>query len=1204
VRVDRQTKQATLDGVFLPPMPKVRSSEGHIFDWDRSRIVAQIVKETRLVEEFYGYVGATREQAEEIARTVEERIRKLGLRALSGPLIREIVNMTLLEQGMVQYRNVCTRVGTPVFDAHLIDVGRGFEAHDNANLQENAETSHKKKADKISKEQYLLQLPPELADRHLAGDLHIHDLEYFGSRPFCLDGSTVVPVISSGRHQILRLDDVPFEGDEYFPADLAVLTPGGFGPVRKITRRRVAGGEMLCIRTSTGKRLLATREHRIPVMSGGTMAIKKAGEVREGDSLFGLAETPALRGQPLSAIDLVGELAASVPADLLETVSVRGAKPIFDRAAEIEGSYAGISRALGIEHRKEWFTRGTMPLLVFAAFCAHYGIGVEDCGDLRVGVAGSRHELPAVLPVTPALCRLLGFFVAEGNYDVVAGSTYNLAITENHQSGAVIADVKTVLGGYATLSGGTPDTTEIYGVRVEHDRAMQVYFGGKLGWLLFRYVFAIPEGAANKRLPWIVWHLDDDLLGEFLSALFTGDGSAYYRPEKSDCIVNYTTVSTSLRQELSLLLSSLGMHPQVVELYADDDRTTLYRLQLNGSENIRTFSRVARFLDDRQAHIDRFCAEVRPIARTRSGETVSAVGEAAPSGAYVYDLFLSGDGSEESHTFYASDGLLVHNCQDWDLRYFFYYGLMPDGNGTKASVAGPAKRAEVAVLHAVKALGSAQTNFAGGQGYYNFLTFMAPYFEGLAYDEIRQLMQMFVYEMTQMMVARGGQLVFSSVQLSPGVPSLWKEKPCVYKGKVWDGTQAPKRTYGEFEREVRLLFRAFMEVMLEGDAWGKPFSFPKPEISIEPDFMDEDEEFNREHPDLPTYRDLYLLTFELASKFGTPYYDNQLPAYRGAGNGISCYQCCAYQFSATFDKDSEFDEKLFFREGKHFSMGSWQVVSINCPRAAFRAEGSDERLFAELKALMDVAVEVFTIKRRWMETIRTNGRMPFAMQHPKDPNTGERGHVAVDFSGLVYTIGVVGVNEMVQHHTGSQLHESKAAFRLAVRAMTELELYAHEISRKTGMTIALARTPAETTGQRFAVADMIEEQFRTAALTVMKGDVETALAECGNTRDLPVYYTNGTHVAPGADIPLTKRMEIEHVFFPIVDGGNIFHIWLGEARPDPRGLMDMAMNLCKKTQIGYFAFTRDLTVSLKRYKEYHGGRKIPGHLEVDARTEA
>ncbi|MDD1674761.1 MAG: anaerobic ribonucleoside-triphosphate reductase, partial [Methanomicrobiales archaeon] len=71
-------------------------------------------------------------------------------------------------------------------------------------------------------------------------------------------------------------------------------------------------------------------------------------------------------------------------------------------------------------------------------------------------------------------------------------------------------------------------------------------------------------------------------------------------------------------------------------------------------------------------------------------------------------------------------------------------------------------------------------------------------------------------------------------------------------------------------------------------------------------------------------------------------------------------------------------------------------------------------------------------------------------------------------------------------------------------------------------------------------------------------------------------------------IPLTKRMEIEHVFFPIIDGGNIFHIWLGEARPDPRGLMDMAMRLCRNTQIGYFAFTRDLTVCLRNFREFDG----------------
>ncbi len=715
----RETRQQTIFGEYTPVLPPVRTTDGHIVEWDRNRIVRQIVEETKLVETFYGYTGASEETAQEIALEVEHRIKNMGLKSLSGPLIREIVNITLLERGMVQYRNVSTRVGTPVYDAHQIDVGRGFEAHDNANLQENAETSHKKKADKISKEQYLLQLPPALADHHLSGEMHIHDLEYFGTRPF---------------------------------------------------------------------------------------------------------------------------------------------------------------------------------------------------------------------------------------------------------------------------------------------------------------------------------------------------------------------------------------------------------------------------------------------------------------------------------------------CQDWDLRYFFYYGLMPDGNGTKASVAGPARRAEVAILHAVKALGSAQTNFAGGQGYYNFLTFLAPYMEGMEYGEIKQMVQMFVYEMTQMMVARGGQLVFSSIQLSPGVPALWQDKPCVYKGKVWDGREGTVlRTYGEFEREVRLLFKALMEVMLEGDYWGKPFNFPKPEISIEPDFMAEREDFNRKNPDLPTYQDLYLMTFELASKFGTPYYDNQLPAYRGAGKGISCYQCCAYQFSAVADEDSDFDRKLVFEDGRHFSMGSWQVVSVNCPRAAYNAEGDDARLFAELKKLMDVSVEIFKIKRRWMDLIRSNSRMPFAMQRPKDPNTGERGALAVDLEGLVYTIGVVGVNEMVQHHTGKQLHESKAAFKLAIRAMTEKELYGRELSQKNNITIALARTPAETTGQRFAVADLLDRRYHDSAKKVIKGDLGYSLPKLGKTRDLPIYYTNGTHVAPGANVPLTKRMEIEHVFFPIVDGGNIFHIWLGEARPDPRGLMDMAMKLCRNTQIGYFAFTRDITVSLRQFHEMKTRKKSTGH---------
>ncbi len=701
-----QTIQKTLGGSLVSSVPKVRTTDGHLMDWDRNTIVKQLLKETKLCEQLFGENGKasiTEEEAKEIAKETEKRIKEMNLKFLSGPLVRELVNIILLEHGHTEWRNISTRVGTPVYDAYKIDMGTGFEARDNANLQENAETSHKKKADKMSKEQYLLMLPPKLADAHLNGDIHIHDLEYLGTRAF---------------------------------------------------------------------------------------------------------------------------------------------------------------------------------------------------------------------------------------------------------------------------------------------------------------------------------------------------------------------------------------------------------------------------------------------------------------------------------------------CQDWDLRYFFYYGLMPDGSGTKASVAGPAKKAEVAILHAVKALGSAQTNFAGGQGFYNFLTFLAPYLEGMSYDDVEQLMQMFVYEMTQMMVARGGQLVFSSVQLSPGVPSLWKDKPVVYKGKIWDGAQAPKRTYGEFEREVRLAFEALMNVMLKGDYWGKPFNFPKPEISIEPDFMEEDEEFNRLHPELLSYYELYTKAFELAAKFGTPYFDNQLPEYRGSGKGISCYQCCAYNFSSSHEKDTEFEDKLYFRDGKHFSMGAWQVVSLNCPRAAYKANRDDEALFSELKRMMDMCVDLFKVKKKWMEIVIKNNRMPFVTQRPKDPFTLSHGEIAVDTRGLVYTIGVVGINEMVQHHTGKQVHESEDARRLAIRAMFEMKFYAKELSQKHGMEIALARTPAETTAQRFAVSDLLHAEYRKCAEPIIKGNVPEALARIHETRDLPVYYTNGTHVPPGADISLPQRIKIEEAFFPIVDGGNILHIWMGEAAPDPHGLMEFAMNIAKNTQVGYFAFTKDMTVCM------------------------
>jgi len=500
-------------------------------------------------------------------------------------------------------------------------------------------------------------------------------------------------------------------------------------------------------------------------------------------------------------------------------------------------------------------------------------------------------------------------------------------------------------------------------------------------------------------------------------------------------------------------------------------------------------------------------------------------------------------------------------CQDWDLRYFFYYGLMPDGIGTRTSIAGPAKHPEVAILHTAKILASAQTNFAGGEGFYNFLVFLAPYMRGLNYDKVRQLMQMMFFEYTQAYVARGGQLVFSNIQVQPGVPELWRKVPIVMHGRVGPDL------YGEYEDEVRLMFRALYDVAFQGDYWGKPFNFPKLENSMSPEFFK------------PEYDDLWLDVHKVVAKFGIPYFDNLMPAYRGYGKGVSCYQCCAYCFVETPEDNSEFEDKLYFNNGKHFTMGSWQVVSLNLPRMAYRANGDDEKLFEESRRLMDLAVEVFRTKRKWMNLVIKHNRIPFATQRPLDPKTGEKGTPAVDFSELAFTVGLVGGNEMAQWHTGYQLHESPEAVKILVKLILEMQKYKNVLEERTGLKLALARTPAESTAQRFAIADLLTNGYRDQAEKLVRGDVDKARSMLvDGAKDVPVYYSNGTHLYVGAKVGLLERMDVEQKFFPLLNGGNMFHVWLGDSSPDHEALYKLTKRIATQTNVGYYAYTKDLTI--------------------------
>jgi len=571
--------------------------------------------------------------------------------------------------------------------------------------------------------------------------------------------------------------------------------------------------------------------------------------------------------------------------------------------------------------------------------------------------------------------------------------------------------------------------------------------------------------------------------------------------------------------------------------------------------------------------------------------------------------------------------LLQRNfCQDTDARYPFYYGLYPDGLGNYISVSRAAQKPEVAILHLAKVLGSQQSCHSGGMGYQNFLTFLSPYFEGYSYEDIYQFCQMYIWEMCQMMTSRLGQVIFSSIQLTPGVPNNWKNRPIVYKGKVWNGVQAPLRTYGEFEREVRLGFKAITEVMLQGDIFGRAFPFPKCELTLMREFFDletkkpldnpileyeeiknvqeikslnekygRSEHWYKDKPTIiaPSYKELFELAAELAAKFGATYIESQLSSEKNWGDIQLCRQCCSYSMGSEKESDPNFEKKMNFEDGEHFSLGSAQVISLNLPRAAYVASGNSEVLLKYLKHLCNKSIEMFKIKRERINDIVSHGGLPFAMQTPRDPNdSSKRAPPLVDLDFQSYVIGLVGLNEMVQVHTGFQLHENKEAWKFGIRIVMELKQYINQLTKESGLKLVLARTPAESTAQRFAVSDLLDKRYKDEATKVIKGDVVSAVNKIKETKDLPVYYSNGCHLDVSADVSIPERIRLEGVFFPATDGGNITHIWLGEKKPDAKALLDLILHIAWNTPVEYFDFGMEFTLCLDCGKTGRGIKDV------------
>lgn len=471
-------------------------------------------------------------------------------------------------------------------------------------------------------------------------------------------------------------------------------------------------------------------------------------------------------------------------------------------------------------------------------------------------------------------------------------------------------------------------------------------------------------------------------------------------------------------------------------------------------------------------------------------------------------------------------------CFSHDIRFFLKNGFKADGVGNHTAIAGPAKRPEVAFLHAAKVLAASQTNCAGGQGFSYFNTFLAPYVAGLDYKKVKQLAQMFIYELSQMYVARGGQVVFSSIDADMEVPKQFRDIPAVMpEGKTKDRT-----TYSDFEDETNMLFNALTDVYLGGDYIGKPFNFPKFEVQVYPDNI----RTGKNEEDM-------IKVSKLAAKFGTPYYIVNQPYMPE----FACYQCCS--FLMPLDESSTEEDVA---DGT-IRGGGLHVVTINLPQIAYEAKGDEAKLFELLGDRMEKAKKVLLLKREIIKRNLKNNLLPFMNQKI---GRGDERYLEVDKQS--YIIGLVGMNEMMKAHTGKEIHETPDTWKFSLKVMNRMRDIVAEFRDETKLNFALARTPAESCSYRLAQID--RRRYPEKAVT--------------NGNDDSAYYTNSFHVRPSANIPLWERLKLEGAFHALTDGGAMTHVWLSEQNPSPDGIFDMTKKIATQTAIQYFSFTKDFSV--------------------------
>ena len=460
---------------------------------------------------------------------------------------------------------------------------------------------------------------------------------------------------------------------------------------------------------------------------------------------------------------------------------------------------------------------------------------------------------------------------------------------------------------------------------------------------------------------------------------------------------------------------------------------------------------------------------------------------------------------------------LAGYCAGWSLRDLLLEGFNLEGRCSS----GPSRHFDAALGQMVNFLGTLQNEWAGAQAFNNVDTYLAPFVrhDGLSYDEVKQAMQKFVFNLNT--TSRwGGQSPFTNLTFDLTPPAHIASEAVIIGGALQDNT------YGEYVEEMEMINRAFLEVMLKGDYHGRIFSFPIPTYNVTPDF--------------PWESEVGELLLKLTAKYGVPYFQNFINSDLKPEDVRS--MCCRLQMDL---------RELRKRTGGLFGAGdltgSIGVVTLNLPKLAYLAQGEEDflDLVGEYAALAKDSLE---FKRKMVADNMDKGMFPFTRRYLKN---GFRGHFS--------TIGILGGHEACLNLLGKGI-ETDAGTRLMIRTLDHLRGMTARFQEETGNLYNLEATPAEGTSYRLAKIDKR-----------LYADIQAS----GN--GVP-YYTNSTLLPVGHTADVFTALEHQNRLQPMYTGGTVFHSFLGESVPDTKALKSFIVKALSETKIPYISITPTFSI--------------------------